>query len=97
MMTLANDVLLMSIEALTSSQPGATLASAASAVTLTLWFCLLYATHSPAVPPLGALASIFLSWAEQIVGSLRSSWIWTWLVREPSAQPVTQHATLSPL
>jgi hypothetical protein len=84
MMTLAMSVLLMSIEALTSSQR---LDLLPLTLSVTLLFGLPALRNSqPAVPPLGAFGD-YLSfiWAEQIVAVSAVVMIWTWLVRERRA------------
>jgi len=84
MMTLAMSVLLMSIEALTSSQR---LDLLPLSLSVTLLFGLPALRNSqPAVPPLGAFGD-YLSflWAEQIVAVSAVVMIWTWLVRERRA------------
>jgi hypothetical protein len=84
MMTLAMSVLLMSIEALISSQR---LDLLPLSLSVTLLFGLPALRNSqPAVPPLGAFGD-YLSfiWAEQIVAVSAVIMIWTWLVRERRA------------
>jgi len=84
MITLAMSVLLMSIEALTSSQR---LDLLPLSLSVTLLFGLPALRNSqPAVPPLGAFGD-YLSflWAEQIVAVSAVVMFWTWLVRERRA------------
>jgi hypothetical protein len=80
MMTLAMSVLLMGIEAVTSSER---LDLLPLSLSVTLLFGLPALRNSqPGVPPLGALGD-YLSflWAEQIVAVAAVVMIWTWLAR----------------
>jgi hypothetical protein len=84
MSTLAMSVLVMCIEALTSSER---LDLLPLSLSVTLLFGLPALRNSqPAVPPLGAFGD-YLSflWAEQIVAVSAVVMIWTWLVRERRA------------
>jgi hypothetical protein len=86
MMTLAMSVLLMSLEALTSTQRLDVLPLSLS---VTLLFGLPALRNSqPAVPPLGAFGD-YLSfiWAEQIVAVSAIVMIWTWLLRGRHRSP----------